>query len=92
MALKIVNLCVSCHACSDVCPNDAIYATEKHFKINPKKCSECETEFADPQCASICPIEGAITNKYGEALNPLGSLTGIPVEKLQAYAAQYTAH
>jgi hypothetical protein len=35
-----------------------------------------------PQCAAICPIEGAIVNELGEALNPPGSLTGIPLTKL----------
>jgi hypothetical protein len=34
-------------------------------------------DFADPQCASICPVEGAILDCDGIPLNPLGSLTGI---------------
>jgi len=33
------------------------------------------------QCASICPIEGQYWNSLGEAINPPGSLTGIPAGK-----------
>ena len=81
MSLSIVDSCVNCWACVDVCPSDAIFATDTHFKINTKKCTECEGTYADPQCASICPIEEAILNQFGEPLNPVGSLTGIPPEK-----------
>ncbi|MFC3608331.1 4Fe-4S binding protein [Stutzerimonas tarimensis] len=82
MALKIVDACVSCHACAAVCPSEAIYKGESHFKINPRKCTECEDDYAEQQCASICPIEGAILLSSGEWANPQGSLTGIPPERL----------
>lgn len=82
MSLQIVDLCVNCWACYDVCPSNAIYQSAPHFKINPKKCTECEDDYADPQCASICPIESAILSAEGVAMNPPGSLTGIPPEKL----------
>ena len=88
MALKIVEPCVNCFACLEVCPSEAIMEAKPHFLIEAKKCSECEGDFADPQCASICPIEGAILDASGEPLNPLGSLTGIPVERLVALAAK----
>lgn len=85
MSLSIVDSCVSCHACSAVCPNDAIYLSERHnhFVIDPKKCTECEGDYADPQCSSICPIEETILDSAGAAINPLGSLTGIPPEKME---------
>ena len=85
MSLQIVDSCVSCHACSDVCPSSAIYlsAQAKHFVIDPKKCTECEGDYADPQCASICPIESTILDSYGIAINPPGSLTGIPPERME---------
>ena len=38
-----------------------------------------------PQCASICPVEGAILDAAGEAINPPGSLTGIPPQVWTAY-------
>lgn len=40
-------------------------------------------DHAEAQCAAICPIEGAIVNELGEPLNPPGSLTNIPLEKLR---------
>lgn len=85
MSLSIIESCVSCWACQPVCPSEAIYLpndasgpSTAHFMIDAKKCTECEGDFADPQCASICPIEGAILDAVGVALNPAGSLTGIP--------------
>jgi len=83
MALKIADACVNCWACVDVCPSDAIYSAEKHFEINAQKCTECSGVYADPQCASICPIESAILDANNQAINPPGSLTGIPPEKVQ---------
>lgn len=83
MALEIVDLCVNCFACVDVCPSNAIYKSASHFKINASKCTECDGDYAVPQCASICPIEEAILDASGAPLNPLGSLTGIPPEKME---------
>lgn len=82
MALQINAACVNCWACLPLCPTKAIYAAKPHFLIDQHKCSECDGDYADPQCASICPIETAIVDRYGIALNPYGSLTNIPLEKL----------
>ncbi|TVZ38766.1 4Fe-4S binding protein [Alteromonadaceae bacterium 2753L.S.0a.02] len=82
MAVEIVDLCVSCWACVDVCPSEAISKKGSHMLVNAKKCTECEGDFADPQCASICPIESCILDATGAAINPPGSLTGIPPELL----------
>lgn len=84
MALEIIELCTNCYACEPLCPNQAIHGAKPHFLIDPDKCNECAGDFADPQCASICPIEGAILNEAGVPLNPPGSLTGIPLQKLAA--------
>ncbi|WP_428241813.1 4Fe-4S dicluster domain-containing protein [Gynuella sp.] len=91
MALSIIESCVNCWACVDVCPSNAISMAETHFKISPKKCTECDGDYADPQCASICPIEGAILNAGGEAINPPGSLTGIPPELMAKAMAEIQA-
>ncbi len=92
MALSIIESCVNCFACLEVCPSDAIVEAQKgtrpHFLIEAKMCTECDGDYADPQCASICPIEGAILNALGEPVNPPGSLTGIPVERLMELAQQ----
>lgn len=82
MSLSIAAPCVNCWACVDVCPNDAVVEARPHFYIDAKRCTECNGEHTDPQCASICPIEGAILDAHGEAINPLGSLTGIPTHIL----------
>jgi len=77
MAYEIVSSCVNCTACESVCPNAAISAAANQFVIDSSLCTECVEAFADPQCASICPIEGAIVDELGDPLNPPGSLTGI---------------
>jgi len=91
MALEIIESCVNCWACEPLCPSQAIYEASPHFKIDPNKCTECEGDYAVPQCASICPIEGAILDGFGEAINPSGSLTGIPPEKLAEAMAEIRA-
>ncbi|WP_286785738.1 MULTISPECIES: 4Fe-4S binding protein [Pseudomonas] len=77
MALEIIDSCVNCWACVPVCPNDAIHQAQPHFLIDADKCTECVGDHDEAQCASICPIEGAILDELGDALNPPGSLTGI---------------
>ena len=78
MALQIVAACTNCWACQPLCPVGAISEAKPHFLIDSGKCTECEGYYADPQCASICPVESAIINSLGQPLNPLGTLTGIP--------------
>jgi len=91
MALKIIKSCVNCWACEPLCPNKAIYEAKPHFRIDAKKCTECFGEFDEAQCAAICPIEGAIVNELGEALNPPGSLTGISPARWAAVQAEISA-
>lgn len=87
MTYSITALCVNCFACLDVCPSRAVVEARPHFLIDAKACSHCEGDHADPQCASICPVEGAILDPDGLAANPPGSLTGIPPERLLQLAA-----
>lgn len=91
MAYEIIATCVNCWACEPLCPSDAIYEAKPHFLINPKKCTECDGDYLDAQCASICPIEGAILNSFGEEANPAGSLTGIPPERMAEVMAEMQA-
>jgi len=92
MSLEIVEGCVNCWACAPLCPNDAIYEANPHFLVDAKKCSECEGDYADAQCAAICPIEGAIVDRStGIACNPAGSLTGIPPHKMEAVMQEMQA-
>lgn len=91
MALEIVDACVGCYACEPLCPNEAISARKAAgqplFLINPDKCTECLGDYDLPQCAEICPVEGAIVDDCGEPLNPPGSLTGIPLHLFERQAA-----
>ncbi len=93
MAYEITAACTKCWACEPLCPSQAIYedADRLHLRIHVQKCTNCEGDYADAQCASICPIEGAILNPYGEMANPPGSLTGIPPEKWNAAMAEIQA-
>lgn len=91
MAFKIIEGCVNCWACEPLCPSRAIYEAKPHFLIDKSKCTECEGDFPDPQCASICPIEGVILDGFGLAANPPGSLTGIPPERMAAAMAEIQA-
>ncbi|RCU52554.1 4Fe-4S dicluster domain-containing protein [Corallincola luteus] len=81
MAFEITASCIGCNACKLVCPQKAITVGPKQYSILPHRCNECVGHHADPQCASICPVETAIVNAEGRALNPPGSLTGLPDER-----------
>ena len=91
MSYEIIESCVNCWACEPLCPSNAIYEARPHFLIDAKQCTECEGDHADPQCVSICPIEGAILDAFGAAANPPGSLTGIPPEKMAEVMAEIQA-
>lgn len=95
MAYRIIDSCVNCWACEPLCPSDAIRPADPpqvtHFSIDARACTECEGDHAAAQCASICPVEGAILDAAGEAVNPPGSLTGIPPERLAQAMAEIRA-
>jgi Fe-S-cluster-containing hydrogenase component 2 len=91
VAFKIIEGCVNCWACEPLCPSQAIFEASPHFLIDAAKCTECDGAYADPQCASICPIEGVILDGAGTPANPPGSLTGIPPERLAAAMAEIQA-
>ena len=91
MALKIITGCVNCWACEPVCPTGAVFAAKPHFLIDAHTCGECLGDYDEPQCAAICPIEGVIVDTLGNALNPPGSLTGIPPERWAEMQAEISA-
>ena len=91
MAFKIIDGCVNCWACAPLCPSQAIYESRPHFMIDARKCTECEGDFAETQCASICPIEEVILDGSGAQVNPPGSLTGIPPDRVEAAMAEIQA-
>ncbi len=91
MPLEIVESCINCWACEPLCPAEAIHAAKPHFLIEPKKCTGCEGDHASPQCAAVCPVEGAILDGLGEAVNPPGSLSGVPPARMADAMAEIRA-
>ena len=90
MALKINDLCVNCWACVSVCPTESIVQAQA-FCHQSQDVYGMRKAFEDPECASICPIEGAIVDRERRPLNPPGSLTGIPPELAAQVAAEIRA-
>lgn len=60
MALKIIDECISCGICEDLCPNKAISEGDDIYVIDPDKCTECVGAFDEPQCAAECPSEACV--------------------------------
>ena len=66
MAVKITDTCISCDACLDECPVEAIVDDTENPKgediyyVDPAKCVECVDHNEEPACASACPTDGCI--------------------------------
>lgn len=67
MAVIIDESCITCDACLQNCPVNAIVddmhnpTGESRYYIQPEKCVECVGIHDDPQCAAICPSIGCIS-------------------------------
>lgn len=90
MAFIITEHCINCEACKIVCPKHAIYNAETQLAIS-HRCDECST-LSSAHCASICPIENAITTATHVALNPTGSLKPDLGTLTKLISAQETLH
>jgi len=51
MAYKISDDCISCGACADECPVEAISEGDGKFEIDADACISCGA------CAGVCPVE-----------------------------------
>ncbi len=57
MALLITDECINCDVCEPECPNEAIYAGEEIYEIDPDRCTECVGHHDEPQCVAVCPVD-----------------------------------
>jgi len=66
MAVKITDICISCGACIDECPVEAIVDDEDNptgediYFVYDDKCVECVEHNEEPACADACPTHGCI--------------------------------
>jgi len=51
MAYKISDACISCGACSDTCPVEAISQGDSQYVIDADTCIDCGA------CSSSCPVD-----------------------------------
>ena len=56
MAYRITDACISCGACAELCPCEAISQGDTQYVIDPDKCASCGS------CAEQCPM-GAIVEE-----------------------------
>ena len=67
MSVIIDDTCITCDACLQQCPVNAIVDDSENptgnsrYYVQPEKCIECVGVYDDPQCAAICPSIGCIT-------------------------------
>lgn len=54
MAYVITDECISCGACENECPVEAISEGEEKYQIDSNVCTDCGN------CASNCPVEAIV--------------------------------
>ncbi|MBN1652701.1 MAG: YfhL family 4Fe-4S dicluster ferredoxin [Deltaproteobacteria bacterium] len=60
---RIINEeCISCGACEEECPNEAISEGDEIYEIDPKRCTECVGFFDEVACQAVCPVEACVPN------------------------------
>ncbi|MDY5184386.1 DUF362 domain-containing protein [Helicobacter trogontum] len=59
-SLAILNQCIACDACRDVCPTQAIHIGEPIYTIIQQKCILCAGYAENPSCIEVCPVDAII--------------------------------
>ncbi len=65
MALKIIDECIACDACFEVCPSGAIECADPIYIITSSLCSECVgyKDDQEPSCVKVCPVEAIVIDE-----------------------------
>jgi len=68
MALKIIDACIACDACVEVCPSGAIEGADPIYIITPSLCTECVGyhEEATPSCIPVCPVDAIVYDETNQ--------------------------
>lgn len=57
MSLMINKECISCDACREECPDEAICDGDPIYVIDPDLCTECVNDSSEPACIMVCPVD-----------------------------------
>lgn len=63
MAFKIIDECIACDACVEVCPTVAIEASDPIYVITAEICCECEGYHQEASCIGVCPVDAIIIDE-----------------------------
>ncbi len=83
MAVIITDTCITCGACIEECPVEAILDDEDTpnnddiYFVQPDICVECIDHHDLPACANACPTEGCIVwgkSPTTEGVTPLSAI------------------
>ena len=63
MSLKIIDECIACDACVEVCPTIAIEAADPIYVIESDICCECVGYHDKYSCVEVCPVDAIIIDE-----------------------------
>ena len=63
MSLKIIDECIACDACVEVCPTTAIEVADPIYVIYFDICCECVGYDKNPKCVLVCPVDAIVLDE-----------------------------
>jgi ferredoxin len=63
LALKIIDECIACDACVEVCPTTSIEASDPIYVITAAICCECVGYHKKPSCVEVCPVDAIVIDE-----------------------------